>query len=354
MSKGVKYTLCAVASLVILAGIGIGVAYHYYYKLTKEPCHQGERCYIYIDTDDTKDSVLAKLSNLGVDTWGWDILEKRTPYKLYTGKYAIEPTDPISALYRRLVTHQQEPVNITIPSVRISIAPENQPQPLAIDKVVTSLSRNIMMDSTAVADCLTDTAWYASNGFNAETYPTLFLPNTYQVYWDITPEQLRERIKQEYNAFWNGERRAKAEEHKLNPVEATILASIVEEETTNASEQPIVAGLYQNRLAKGILLQADPTVKFAVGDWTLRRVLNIHLQKESPYNTYRTKGLPPGPLRIPSLQAIEAVLNATKHDYIYMCAKEDFSGTHNFAVTLQEHNRNAQRYIRALNERGIR
>jgi len=161
------------------------------------------------------------------------------------------------------------------------------------------------------------------------------------------------RLRKENERFWNADRRAKAQAINLSPEEVVTLASIVEEETANVGEMPIVAGLYINRLRRGMKLEADPTVKFAMQDFALRRVLNRHLETESPYNTYRNVGLPPGPIRFPSKQAIESVLNYQQHDYLFMCAKEDFSGTHNFARTLAEHNRNSERYRRALNERRI-
>ena len=160
-------------------------------------------------------------------------------------------------------------------------------------------------------------------------------------------------MKHEYNVFWTDERKAKAKEIGLSPIEVSTLASIVEEECTYSAEYPIVAGLYLNRLHIGQALQADPTVKFAVGDFGLRRILNKHLEIDSPYNTYQNTGLPPGPIRIPSIKGIEAVLNYTKHDYFYMCAKEDFSGYHNFAKTFSEHERNAAKYRIALNTRKI-
>ena len=161
-------------------------------------------------------------------------------------------------------------------------------------------------------------------------------------------------MKREYKSFWTDARLEKAKAINLTPVEVSVLASIVEEETAATDEYPIVAGLYLNRLHRGIPLQADPTVKFAVGDFTLQRILFEHLEIDSPYNTYKYPGLPPGPLRIPTIKGMDSVLNYMKHNYLYMCAKEDFSGGHNFAATLTEHNRNANRYRAELNRRKIR
>ena len=162
------------------------------------------------------------------------------------------------------------------------------------------------------------------------------------------------RIMKEHKNFWNAERLAKAKALNMTPVQVATLASIVDEETNNNAEKPIVAGLYINRLRRNIPLQADPTVKFAIGDFARKRILNADLAVESPYNTYKNIGLPPGPIRIPSIAGIESVLNHAKHNYIYMCAKEDFSGTHNFATTLSEHNANARRYQAALNKLNIK
>ena len=160
-------------------------------------------------------------------------------------------------------------------------------------------------------------------------------------------------MKREYDAFWTEARRNHAEQIRLTPVEVSILASIVEEESAVPDEYPTIAGLYLNRLYRGMLLQADPTVKYAVGDFALQRILDRHKEVDSPYNTYLYPGLPPGPLRVPSITAIDAVLHHAQHDYIYMCAREDFSGRHNFASTLAEHNQNALRYRQELNRRGI-
>ena len=170
----------------------------------------------------------------------------------------------------------------------------------------------------------------------------------------MTPESFLQKMKREYRIYWEGKREQQAKRWGLTPVEVATLASIVEEETNKRDEMGKVAGLYMNRLRKGMPLQADPTVKFAHGDFSLKRILNVHLTIESPYNTYRVTGLPPGPIRIPSKQVIDAVLTHIPNGYFYMCAKEDFSGYHNFAVTLAEHQRNAIRYQQALNRLGIR
>ena len=181
----------------------------------------------------------------------------------------------------------------------------------------------------------------------------LFIPETYQVYWDMSAEEFFERMQKEHQKFWNQERLDKATAIGMTPTEVCTLASIVEEETNNNPEKPMVAGLYINRLHTGMPLQADPTIKFALQDFGLRRITNAHLAVESPYNTYLNTGLPPGPIRIPSPIGLDAVLNHTKHNYLYMCAKEDFSGTHNFASNYAEHMKNARKYWNALNERKI-
>jgi UPF0755 protein len=176
----------------------------------------------------------------------------------------------------------------------------------------------------------------------------MFIPNTYEVYYNVAPEALVQRMHREYELFWTEERKAKAKEVGLTEIEVSILASIVQAETIKNAEAPIIAGLYLNRLRKGIALQADPTLVFAVGDFSLKRVLNEHKEIDSPYNTYKYPGLPPGPVNMPSIRSIDAVLNYTKSDYYYMCAKEDFSGNHNFTNDYDQHMRNAARYQHAL------
>ena len=176
----------------------------------------------------------------------------------------------------------------------------------------------------------------------------MFLPNTYEVYFNVSPEALVERMHTEYKNFWNEVRIEKAKKIGLTPIEVSILATIVQAETVKQNEAPVIAGLYMNRLKKDMPLQADPTLVFAVGDFTLKRVLNEHKEVESPYNTYTHTGLPPGPINMPRIAIIDAVLDYEDHKYIYMCAKEDFSGYHNFAVTLNDHSKNARKYQAVL------
>ncbi|MNR03523.1 putative aminodeoxychorismate lyase [compost metagenome] len=181
----------------------------------------------------------------------------------------------------------------------------------------------------------------------------MFIPNTYEMYWSVSREEFFKKMNAEYLKFWNDERRKKAAALGLDPIKVTILASIVDAEALYDKEMPTIAGLYLNRLERGILLQADPTVIFANNDFTVKRVTGELLRVDSRYNTYKYAGLPPGPINMPSINAIDAVLNKEDNNYLYMCAKEDFSGYHNFAATVQEHNINAKKYREALNKRNI-
>ena len=324
----------------ILAAIVAGATLFVYSLISaKAPSgDEGQGRLIYIDRDDNLDSLKAK-SELG---WRWDIYNKVFSIHPRTGRYHVLPEMTCLQLYRLLRNGTQEPMNLVVPTAR------------TMDKLASVLSQSLMVDSAEIAQALTDSTYCADRGYTTATIPALFIPNTYEVYWDIPVDKLVERMEKENNRFWTAERKAKAEAIGLNHEQVATLASIVDEETANDGEKPMIAGLYLNRLRIGMNLQADPTVKFAVGDFSLRRILNKHLLVESPYNTYRVAGLPPGPIRVASIAGLDAVLNHAEHDYLYMCAKEDFSGTHNFARTLSEHYQNARRYVRALNERGIK
>ncbi|MBO4557675.1 MAG: endolytic transglycosylase MltG [Bacteroidales bacterium] len=220
-----------------------------------------------------------------------------------------------------------------------------------LGKMSALLARQLEADSTEIATALADRQIMESHGFNRYTYLAMFIPDTYEVYWTVTPLQLLDRLKKEYDAFWNDSRTAKAKAAGLTTAQVVTLASIVIEETKYEPEMPAIAGVYINRLKKGMLLQADPTVKYAVNDPSLRRILNVHLQVDSPYNTYKHAGLPPGPITTPSKAAIDAVLNYQHHDYLYFCADASFNGRHCFASSLAGHMENARRFHAALNAR---
>jgi UPF0755 protein len=216
------------------------------------------------------------------------------------------------------------------------------------------ISKKIEADSVSILRLLDSSQFVARYGFTTDDVYTIFIPNTYQIYWNTSPEKFFVRMKANYDKFWTAERKQQASEISLSPIEVSVLASVVDAEALHDDEMPTIAGLYLNRLKKGMKLESDPTVIFALHDFTIRRVLNRYLSYNSPYNTYLHTGLPPGPIMMPSVNALDAVLNYKKSDYIYMCAREDFSGNHNFATNVADHNINAAKWRHALNERNIK
>ena len=319
-----------------------GSAYYLFFSRTFKITETG---HVYIDRDDTADSVYYKILQAGNPSTmaGFKLLSNYYQYDktVKTGHYAISPKDDIYHLFRRISRGRQTPVNLSFNNVRTR------------EKLAAVLSKQLMMDSTEIAQKLYDSTFCAGQGFKEETIISLFIPNTYEIYWNITSEVFFGRMQKEYKNFWNDQRLKRAQEIGFTPTEVMTIASIVEEETNNEKEKPMVAGLYINRLHQDMPLQADPTVKFGLQEFSLHRIRGNHLTVDSPYNTYKNKGLPPGPIRIPSIKGIESVLNYAHHNYIYMCAKEDFSGTHNFASTFAEHQANAKKYWQALNKRKI-
>lgn len=304
-----------------------------------------ETVFVKIDADDNVDSVYAKVKNIShaVPYAGFKLTAKVMGYDNHvrTGRYEVNTNIGAFRLLRHLKNRQQAPVRLTIPTVR------------TVERLASELSRQLMPDSTAWANALQSEAFCKALGYDTSTIMCVFIPNTYEVYWDVTPEKFLQKMKKESDAFWTSLRRQKAADAGLTPNEVIVVASIVEQETANNAEKPMIAGMYLNRYHKGMKLQADPTVKFATKQFQLRRISGSILFTDSPYNTYKYAGLPPGPICIPSMASIESVLNYVQHDYLYMCAKEDFSGTHNFARTYAEHQKNAQKYTDALNKRGI-
>lgn len=336
-----KYIFLIVGIILVVVATGItGII-----TVMNHPFRIEKNTYLYIDADDNTDSICHKLTTQlqASSLKGFKLLTTVGGLDpIHPGAYRFSQSDNCLTVYRRLKSGAQTPVNLTLPSVR------------TVGKLLKTVSHQLMTDSSNLARLLMDSTYCAQIGYSTETLPCLFIPNTYEVYWTMTPEAFVKRMQKEHDRFWNEERKAKAQSIGLTPEEVATLASIVEEETTNNAEKPMVAGLYINRLHADMPLQADPTVKFALQDFGLRRILHTHLETDSPYNTYKHTGLPPGPIRIPSIQGIESVLNYTRHNYLYMCAKEDFSGTHNFAATFSQHLANARKYQQELNRRKIK
>ncbi len=223
-----------------------------------------------------------------------------------------------------------------------------------VNQFAERVSRKLLIDKDSLLALLKDKDFCKTYGKTPETIVSIFQPDTYEYYWTVSPKDFIDNQFTYYNRFWNDERKAKADAMGLTLDDVVTIGSIVEEEIAKHDEAGKVARLYINRLKKGMLLQADPTVKFAIGDFSLRRIYGSMLKINSPYNTYVYKGLPPGPIRFVEKHTIDAVLNAPEHNFIYMCAKEDFSGRHNFTASYNEHKANARHYQQALNRRGIR
>jgi UPF0755 protein len=309
-------------------------------------CSEKGNSYIYIDNNDNADSVYQKLrpNAASVKILTFRLLCHFYDYqdKVKSGKYNIGNGLRTIDLFRNLRNGNQEPVRITIPSTR------------TLEQLVARIAPLIAPDSATLMKHFTDSIVCKEYGCTPHTIQTLFLPNTYEFYWNVTPQQFLARMKKESDRYWTDEKKEKAQKLGLTCQEIITLASIVDQETAYTPEKPAIARMYLNRLEKDMPLQADPTIKYALKDFGLRRILHKHLTVDSPYNTYKNKGLPPGPISIPSMSSIEAVLNADDNDFLYMCAKEDFSGSHNFARSYNEHLQNARKYTKALNERGIK
>lgn len=269
--------------------------------------------------------------------------EKGYAQKIKPGRYKLVVGMSNRRLLNMLMSGNQDPAQIYINNIRTK------------EKLASILGKQLEPDSLAIISTLNSDSVAKSMGMTPETIISLFIPNTYEFYWNVTPDDILKRMKKEYDKFWSEKNRQhKADSMNLTREQVITIASIVDEETNYTPEMNTIAGVYLNRLKKGMLLQADPTVKFAIGDPTIRRILNKHLTFDSPYNTYKYQGLPPGPIALPSIEAIDAVLNSAKTPYIYFCAKSDFSGAHAFAVTKEEHEKNARQYQAALNKRNIK
>lgn len=332
--------------LVVFAVTIISFGY-YFYQMVNTPnvlVEQEARAF-YIRSGESFDEVRDRLydENILQDILSFSVLAKFKKYDelVKPGRYVLETDMTNMALVNKLRAGDQSPVRVTFNTIRM-------PEELA-----EKITANLEISAQDFLTQLKNPAMAQKYGFKQETIMAMFIPNTYEMWWNVSVEDLFARMHVEYEAFWTDSRRAQANEVGLSLAEVSTLASIVQEEVSHWDEAPKVAGLYLNRLEEGMKLDADPTLKFAAGDFTITRVLNVHKEIDSPYNTYRNRGLPPGPISLPEQQALDAVLQPNDHSYLFMCAKEDFSGYHNFAGNLTEHNRNAARYQAALNQRRI-
>jgi UPF0755 protein len=287
------------------------------------------------------DSIHSVMHITNQRVFNWLSRKKNYPLHVMPGRFVIERDISYNALINILRSGRQTPVKVTFNNIR------------TLEQLAGKIGKQIVADSASLMAFFSEPGNYADDGFTRENLIALFIPDTYQFFWNTSPRGFYERMLREYKRFWNSERLAKAGEKHLEPVEVAILASIIDDEVRKAEEKPMIAGVYLNRLKRGIPLQACPTIKFALNDFSVTRVLKKHLEIDSPYNTYRHRGFPPGPIGCPTIQGIEAVLEASDHDYLYFAAKADFSGYHNFSRTLAEHNRYASEYQRELNRRRI-
>jgi UPF0755 protein len=334
--------------VLIFSIIGIFGAYfaYQYYSYIYHPnisISDNETRYIYIPSGANYQQVKDSLNPYLNDETGFDwVAEKKEyPNNIKPGKYQITNGMSNNTIINILRSGQQTPVMLTFNNIR----------------TLTSLSAilgNILEpDSAAFIEYFSKPEVMETFGFNRYSFPAMFLPDSYEFYWNTSPEAFTKRMKSEYDKFWNSDRLEKAAKLNLSLVEIISLASIVEAETKKDDEKPRVAGVYINRIRKNMPLQADPTLVFAHGDFSIRRVLNVHKEIMSPYNTYRNIGIPPGPINLPEKTSIDAVLNFEKHDYLFFCAKPDYSGYHNFSKTNRQHEAFARQYRQFLNREKI-
>jgi len=335
----------ALAVIVIIVVSGATIAFLVYQRFLA-PSVTSAQAYLYIPTGSNFEDLMENLGKNDIvkDTskFRWAAEKKDYPLKVKAGKYKLHENMNNRTLINLLNAGFQEPVKLQFQNIRLK------------ENFASFLATELEPDSSAFIALLNNDSLARKYGFNHENFFSMFVPNTYEFFWNTSTGAFVERMNKEYNTFWNEERKSKAKALHLSPIEVSNLASIVKGEALHVDEMPKIAGLYINRLKKGMLLQADPTVIFANQDFSIRRVLNKHLKTDSPYNTYIYKGLPPGPIMMPSIASIDAVLNFQEHSFIYMCAKDDFSGYHNFANTMAEHLVNARKFQKALDNRNIK
>lgn len=338
--KRIGISLCV---LILLALALVSTAYLLFFR-PLAPQLDKQTLYIYNNyTIDSVENQICRILQQEKAPLGFRLISqyKQYPKAIRSGKYTLSNKDTPYSLFIKLSRGHQTPTKLVINNIR------------TLDQLAEQVGGQIMANEQDLKLYFSSSEILHELGYSYETLPALFIPNTYEVYWNMSAKDFIKRMRKEHNRFWTQDRIEQAQEIGLSPVEVATIASLVEEETNASQEKARVAGLYINRLHRDMLLQADPTIKFALQDFSIRRITNDMLTVESPYNTYKYVGLPPGPIRFPSVEGLLSVLNYEKHNYLYMCAKEDFSGQHNFSTNLQQHMVNARKYWRALNQRKI-
>ncbi len=332
-------TIVYASALAIVVFITIGVALYSYVSSG----YKGDPKWVYIPEGSDAASVRDTLSTIDADFGEkvyrlWNLFNGKP--SVAHGAYKIESGTSALAAARKIASGRQTPVKVVFNNIRTM----GQLAEKISDRMEFTPAEFIDACDTVLTDA----------GFKKAEFPAAFLPDSYEFYWTASPVKVVSTLLEYRNRFWTEERRHKASAVGLTPVGVATVGSIVEEETANIAERPTIARLYLNRLNRSMPLQADPTVKFAVGDFTLKRIRDRHIATESPYNTYKVKGLPPGPIRIVDKTTLDQVLDAPEHNYLYMCAKEDLSGRHNFASDFETHKKNANLYRAELDRRGIK
>lgn len=340
------HTFLGVVTGLVLFLLTFGVEQYYRYHVSNFRSLDGKEHHYYIYPDVSVDSVLNMLRQ-NYDISGELDLRWHMRLKVFTetkpGHYVFPAEMGDKLFITKLQTGDQTPIQLKWTN-----------RMRTREELAGHIASQLMLDSVDLIQRLSSDEYMAEYDLTAESSRCLFIPNTYEVYWTISPDELFQRMNEEYRAFWTEERRLKAEAQGLTPVQVAIIASIVECETYINRDMPTIASLYINRLHKGMPLQACPTVIYAVGDFSIKRVLNRHLKVDSPYNTYKHKGLPPGPIRCPLPRTLDYVLDAPKTDYLYMCANPSLDGTHIFSSSYGVHTSAARDYQRMMNKKGIK
>jgi UPF0755 protein len=349
MSKKSKVIRSILIVIALAIAVFVVLGYQYYQKIYDNNVSPkiNKAYYLYIPTGANFNNVVDSLKNnkvlVDINSFIWVAGKKNYENKIKPGRYEIKPGASNNSVVNMLRSGNQKAVKLTFNSIRTKY------------ELSGRLAEQLEMDSVTFINLLNNEPFLKKYGFDPESVISMFIPNTYQVYWNTGPEKFFEKMNNEYTKFWNQGRIAKLKKLNMNKLQVSTLASIVQaEQSVHRDEQPIIAGIYMNRIRLGMNLESCPTLIFAIGDFTRQRILNKDMEIESPYNTYKNPGLPPGPINLPEVSAIDAVLNYAHHDYLFLCAKDDFSGYHYFSTNFADHNRHAIQYQLKLNKMKIK